>query len=776
MRVTNALFYTNAANNYQRNMQELFKVNTQISSGMKIQNSFEDNSIYVDTMRLNYEIATLEQVKESSSKAQTYTNNTDSILNQFIDSLDRFKTKMIQASSEINSTTSLEALANELSFLREHMISLGNTSINGQFIFSGTSFTIKPIDADGNYRGNDGTMEALIGAGVKLPYNVSGQDLFLGQNSDYHRVLSTNVKMLNQIELHPSGNGLPVEVYLNENNTIRDMVGDSDSDSSNDPNTIFYLSGRKSDGETFSKQLELSSSSKISDLLEKIGHEYGNTSTNKVVDVVINDHGQIEIKDLNSGRAFLEMHIFGAIDRDATAGTAGNASQADIDDLLSLPNIDIIEFNNSNFKTSITATTISSREDIHAQGLFRVGYPMSLQDGSFVDEATQLSAFMPSSVNHINVNGTDVLASSTVQDLLAEIVNQYGGTARLENGQIIVENPTTTPMVLIAEDAAGAAVSGFALLDAMNYERRGFEKDGNTLNSNISQMVLDTNSFATNSTKLSEVSEVSLSGKQFIINGLNSSGNVFNAQIDFASPSTTFSLDGGTTNYTIFDATGGQTAYNEITYRQLSDVVSMITSNNIPASINAFSDYESALVSSKNSVEVGLDYQGRLQIHDKLNSKSSIEFFMFDANADNSTVASAISFMANDSVKIADPNIDFYKNLDEMIEAVRSGTFRMDEKSDNPRNIGMQNSLNRLDQLMDHFTKEQTKIGSYSNALSQANVRSQLLSINIQTIRSEVIDTDIGEAYMRFNQLSTSYQAMLSTVAKINSMSLLNYM
>ena len=776
MRVTNALFYTNAANNYQRNMQELFKVNTQISSGMKIQNSFEDNSIYVDTMRLNYEIATLEQVKESSSKAQTYTNNTDSILNQFIDSLDRFKTKMIQASSEINSTTSLEALANELSFLREHMISLGNTSINGQFIFSGTSFTIKPIDADGNYRGNDGTMEALIGAGVKLPYNVSGQDLFLGQNSDYHRVLSTNVKMLNQIELHPSGNGLPVEVYLNENNTIRDMVGDSDSDSSNDPNTIFYLSGRKSDGETFSKQLELSSSSKISDLLEKIGHEYGNTSTNKVVDVVINDHGQIEIKDLNSGRAFLEMHIFGAIDRDATAGTAGNASQADIDDLLSLPNIDIIEFNNSNFKTSITATTISSREDIHAQGLFRVGYPMSLQDGSFVDEATQLSAFMPSSVNHINVNGTDVLASSTVQDLLAEIVNQYGGTARLENGQIIVENPTTTPMVLIAENTAGAAVSGFALLDAMNYERRGFEKDGNTLNSNISQMVLDTNSFATNSTKLSEVSEVSLSGKQFIINGLNSSGSAFNAQIDFASPSTTFSLDGGTTNYTIFDATGGQTAYNEITYRQLSDVVSMITSNNIPASINAFSDYKSALVSSKNSVEVGLDYQGRLQIHDKLNSKSSIEFFMFDANADNSTVASTISFMANDSVKIADPNIDFYKNLDEMIEAVRSGTFRMDEKSDNPRNIGMQNSLNRLDQLMDHFTKEQTKIGSYSNALSQANVRSQLLSINIQTIRSEVIDTDIGEAYMRFNQLSTSYQAMLSTVAKINSMSLLNYM
>jgi len=93
MRVTNSLFYTNATNNYQKTMQELYKANAQISSGLKIQNSFEDSGVYVDTMRLNYEIATLEQVKESSSKAQTYTNNTDKVLNQFTEALDKFKTK-----------------------------------------------------------------------------------------------------------------------------------------------------------------------------------------------------------------------------------------------------------------------------------------------------------------------------------------------------------------------------------------------------------------------------------------------------------------------------------------------------------------------------------------------------------------------------------------------------------------------------------------------------------------------------------------------------------
>jgi flagellar hook-associated protein 3 FlgL len=149
---------------------------------------------------------------------------------------------------------------------------------------------------------------------------------------------------------------------------------------------------------------------------------------------------------------------------------------------------------------------------------------------------------------------------------------------------------------------------------------------------------------------------------------------------------------------------------------------------------------------------------------------------MYDGNADVSTSASTLNFMANDLVTIEEPKIDFYKDLDNMIEAVRNGTFRMDAEADDPRNMGIQNSLQRIDHISDHVTKEHTKIGSYSNSLSRANERSELLSINVQIVRSDVVDVDIGEAYMQFNQLSNSYEAMLSTTAKINSMSLLNYM
>nr|MBP9493169.1 flagellin [Sulfurospirillum sp.] len=101
---------------------------------------------------------------------------------------------------------------------------------------------------------------------------------------------------------------------------------------------------------------------------------------------------------------------------------------------------------------------------------------------------------------------------------------------------------------------------------------------------------------------------------------------------------------------------------------------------------------------------------------------------------------------------------------------------RMDADSEDPRNIGLQNALSQLDHILDHVTKEHTKIGAYSNALGDANERAEYLSLNVKTVRSSVIDVDTAEAYLQFNQISNSYQAMLSTIAKINSMSLLNYM
>ncbi len=979
MRITNSLFYTNSSFEQQKAMKGLYDLNKQMVSGLKIQNSYENSGIFVDTMRLNYEIATLEQTKETSSKAQTFANNTDSTMNQFESALEQFKTKLIQASNANNSTTSLGALADELEALKTHMLTLGNTSINGQFLFAGSDLLTKPLNADGTYNGNDENLKAIVSSGVELSYNIDGQSLFLGRDNDYNRVVSTNVAMYNQSRLNPNvmtekdGNLSSKEVYLTENDTIRDLVGDTNEIATDDPKAVFYLSGRKNDGTTFATPIKIDTSSKVSDLLQSIGTAYGNSSTSKVVEVSMNVHGQIEVKDLKQGNQLLEMNLFGAIDRNALSGQTGDALQImNSDNLLTKANVDIIAFNKSNFATSASSPDLIMRTTpASIPGSFALNFPIKDAAAINITSTTSLQDLFSSDVDHLDFGATSFsISGKNVQDLMTAIETEYGlgaGGATLVDGQIITNNSTITisPM-----NSSNTLAQGDELPDAVNYARRGFEKDGNELSSNISQIIKNNNAYATATTKLVDVAGVdSLNGKQLVFDFTDKDGIKRTGTLNLDISDTTFAIDlngngrttqtvtdvdfqnadmangdtitiggltltatgavtrtevlagfaslsaGDTTGNTVINGTwsgtltfdtsaaigtsiaftndsedtplinvtgtvsiptsvtsvksepnevfsiyngeGKSTKADEMTYQQLMDVISMATSGNIPklgvstqasidiqtaiteatdgnpltdgivatasaksgvstktaeyiqqvidfgiAEVNAsaipdpiaeakakaskdaalisanLEEYNHYINSAKNNVDVSLDYKGRINILDKNSSETKINFTMYDKSATDFTGISstALSFMANDAVSISNPSIDFFKDLDSMIEAVRTGNVRMDGKSDDPRNIGIQNSINQLSHILDHVTKEHTTIGTYSNALQNASDRATYLSLNVKTVRTSIIGVDEAEAYLQLNQLSLSYQAMLSSISKINSMSLLNYM
>ena len=136
MRITNNYFtYTNIQS-YNTNMTESYDILNQLNSTLKIQNSYQNTTIYNDSMRLEYELQTLTQVKNTAVGAQTFTNNSDQAFNQLIETLETFKTKMIQAASSGSmSQTSRDAIANDLVGLKQTLLSVANTSINGNFLF-----------------------------------------------------------------------------------------------------------------------------------------------------------------------------------------------------------------------------------------------------------------------------------------------------------------------------------------------------------------------------------------------------------------------------------------------------------------------------------------------------------------------------------------------------------------------------------------------------------------------------------------------------------------
>lgn len=659
MRVTNQMFFQNLQYNSRRTMADFYKTNEQISSKQKIQYSHEDSSIFSDTMRLDYEITTLEQVKKTTSKAQTFANNTDEAMKQFTTHFHNLKQKVIQAANSTNSSTSLDAIANELQALKTNIMQVANTSINGQYIFSGTDMQQKPINIEGNYLGNNEELRTVVGAGVHLPYNVPGRDLFIGRDREYNKIIKTNIKLTNQLT--------PKDVkYINSKNTIKEAIGDFEKD------TVFYLQGRKTNGETFAKRFSISPTSKVSDLLEKIGQEYGNTSNNKLVDVTMNKDGQIIIKDLKKGNGTLDFHLIAATDKTAGAGTTGAAEVDNPSTLTSNPNIKITNFINSNYK---------------------------------------------------DLSGNDTKPS--------------------------------------------------------DYDKIRFKKNGNQVTGTVSQVIKQNGHYATSITKLSEVAGKSLDGKNFQLGGIDKNGNAYSATINFANGGSTFTLGGNT--YNIFDKNGNATPADEVTYQQLNDIIGMVTTNTLPATTTSDADYQTAIKNSRNTVEVTMDYKGRINILDRNNSQSKIDVSLYDnshasgAFASGGSDGSVLSFAANNAIIEDEPYIDIFHDLDTIIQAIRSGKNEADGTKGNARNPGMQAALKKIDHISDHFTKRHTKIGSLSNALKDANDRVVLLSLNVEAIQSEVIDTDLVEASLKLTQLSITYQSMLQSMAKINSLSLANY-
>ncbi|EDP6839486.1 flagellar hook-associated protein FlgL [Campylobacter upsaliensis] len=750
MRVTNKLNFTNSIQNTMSGASALNKLSMQLSSGMKIQDSYEDASIYIDNTRLEYELKTLEQIKEATSSAKEMTSNSMKALQDMVKLLENFKVKVTQAASDSNSQTSREAIAKELEKIKEQIVQLANTSINGQYLFAGAQLNHKPFDSKGNYFGDKNNVNVVTGAGTESPYNIPGFDLFFKADGDYQKQITTNESFTDN--RHDLSKDPSKKQYLKGDNLWQDLIGlgyvkdknleiDKDFDQKDTrldfPPTTLYVQGVKPDGQSFKSAVLVNPTDKMEDVLEKIGNLYGNTVTEKVVDVTINDSGQIQIRDLKEGNNKLDFHAV--------------AYTPQFDDKTEMQKIE---------------------EAMKAQ-----------QPPMTKDELT--NAVMQAAIGNPARPITDL--QSPVQ-------------VTINNQQFEIDLHQTDFINSKMTDSAGNATNG------ADYDNTFFEKHGNSVIGNVSQVIQGTNAYATDDTKLSEVMSGNAMDSTLNLTVNSKGGNTYNVTVNLQNSTVSFPDPNNPNQNITFPIThtnpttgnnGVVTPPNEITYRQINDIIGMFASDQVPTQTitpnngqitNAQYDTLQKLMSdSKSTVNVTTDYRGRISVTDKLSTGTNIGVSLSDSQSGqfpqppynhtaNQVAGPDFSFNANNSLVIDEPNVDVIKDLDLMIEAVLSGNMRANADGDNPRNTGMQGALERLDHLSDHINKLNTTMGAYHNNIDNVNTRVTFLGVNVQTLKTKVNDADYGETLMNLMQTQLAYQASMKATTTISQLSLLNYM
>lgn len=409
MRITSSMYYKSLYSQNNSQLQsKLFDVNKQIASGLKIQYAKDDVRTFTETMRLDNEVTTLEQIKMSVDSAYKVSDQTDSTLNEFETSMNRIRVLLLQAANGTNSDTSLDAISDELRGIEGGLKSLANTSINGQYLFSGSAVDIKPISEDGTYNGNDVSMKAFLGSGSQQEYNVTGSELFLGEEVLVRRQITTNVVNDNLISAYPAlQSGLDSDTgTLTADSTIRNLMGDTDNVvDAGTAKHFFYIRGTKSNGDSFNEKISLSDDDTVSALLTRIGDIYGNTPSLDVVNVSMNEEGQIIIEDKIKGSSKLDFHMVGAVD------FSGGA-------LADVANVDSLDTGESDFSKIILGTSTAADPDLYVKEFVKSPYASATGAATNIDgilydrtqfskENSSLTSNVPQIVNSDNSYATN---------------------------------------------------------------------------------------------------------------------------------------------------------------------------------------------------------------------------------------------------------------------------------------------------------------------------------------------------------------------------------
>ncbi|MGN8373203.1 flagellar hook-associated protein FlgL [Helicobacter pylori] len=828
MRVTFGSKY-NQMNNYQNALQnKINNANTQIASGLKIRYGYQNSDINNQNLKFQYEENTLDQGIDVAQNAYTSTLNTDKALQEFSKTMEAFKTKLIQSANDVHSETSRAAIANDLERLKEHMINVANTSIGGEFLFGGSKVDRPPIDSNGKYHGNGEDLNALISSDNLVPYNISGQDLFLGADKDKHKLITTNIRLLNQNKLHPDvmdaleHSSLPEEVFIKPSDTLRELIGDNDKDPTNDPKEFFYLQGIRPDGSSFKEKFVLDkayqnqqSATKVSDLLDKIGHAYGNTSQNKVVDVSLNNWGQIEIKNLTPGSENLDFHLI--------------SSDGDFDDLDALRSSGkrVTEYVKSAFVTDRSLSQVKAVPNMYNPKVLEIPSVFVTKDNVLANKNTKLSEIFGDSVETLKINASRLgdesaiqipnlpinldipilldVKNSTIKDLKDAIKERFNNEVDVEietNGRLrIIDNSSKESPIsfaLSALDQKGLEVAGIPTNNASEYQKTYFNKEGAKLESNVAQIAQ--NGAANGSTKLSEVSKGSLENSVFNMKLNDVNGLFLEAQINLDNNGAFLSLPNGV-KIPLYDPTTADiqaSKPNEVTYRQLMDAMSIALnySNTDPAIYQQISDNPTSkeskeqfiglLKQAKDNLSVNLNEEGKVIIQDNMHSNTKMQFMLFDKDANDFSQNAlhsdkpSLKLNANNALIIDKPSVNFFDQLENIITSVRKGIYRPDALGDNyssdMRNLGIQNGITLIDHLSDHIEKMIAKNGAHGKAFENIIRRNEVLKTQVQSIRGETTGTDMAETYNKFSNLTNNYNAVLASTNKINNLSLTKYL
>lgn len=188
MRVTNRMLITNVLTNINNNLQNMGKVQKQMSSGKRVSRPSDDPIVVARVLSFKTALAQQDQYDKNMADARGWLDASETALNMATATLQRARELAVYGANGTMPEASLKALAAEVDQLIDELIQTANTSYGGRFLFGGTTTTSAPFKREKDpvsgkdlvsYNGNTGSLDWEVAQGVTITVNENGQKIFM---------------------------------------------------------------------------------------------------------------------------------------------------------------------------------------------------------------------------------------------------------------------------------------------------------------------------------------------------------------------------------------------------------------------------------------------------------------------------------------------------------------------------------------------------------------------------------------------------------------------
>lgn len=149
MRVTQSMVSGNSLRNISSSYNRLAELNNQVATGKKITKPSDDPVVAMKGMYYRSNLSQVEQYKRNLSELHLWMDNSEAGLEQATSGLDRVRELLLKGKNGTNDTDERTAIAKEVAQIKDDLVDVANTQVNGKYIFHGTDVS-KPLVTNGS--------------------------------------------------------------------------------------------------------------------------------------------------------------------------------------------------------------------------------------------------------------------------------------------------------------------------------------------------------------------------------------------------------------------------------------------------------------------------------------------------------------------------------------------------------------------------------------------------------------------------------------------------